>query len=50
MGKKYVIGAMIGNAISPYILEIIQGIRQAAESMQADVLFFWVYIAAFTIN
>lgn len=40
MGKKYVIGAMIGNAISPYILEIIQGIRQAAESMQADVLFF----------
>lgn len=40
MKNKYTIGAMIGNAISPHILEVMQGICQAAKSMDADVLFF----------
>ena len=31
---------MIGNAISTHILEVMQGICQAAKSMNANVLFF----------
>ena len=40
MKKKYTIGVMIGNAISPHIVEVIQGICYAARSMQIDVFFF----------
>ena len=40
MKSKYTIGAMIGNAISTHILEVMQGICQAAKSMNANVLFF----------
>lgn len=40
MKKKYTIGAMIGNAVSSHILEVMQGICQAAKSMDANVLFF----------
>lgn len=40
MKSKYTIGAMIGNAISTHILEVMQGICQAAKSINANVLFF----------
>lgn len=45
MKKKYTIGVMIGNAISPHIVEVIQGICYAARSMQIDVFFFLEFTA-----
>ena len=40
MSKRYTIGTLIGNAISPHIQDLIQGISLAAKSMEADVLFY----------
>lgn len=40
MKKKYTIGVMIGNAISPHIVELIEGIYRASADMQIDVFFF----------
>lgn len=38
--KKYTIGIMIGNAISPHIVELIKGIYRASADMQINVFFF----------
>lgn len=40
MKKKYTIGVMIGNAISPHIVELIEGIYRASADMQINVFFF----------
>ncbi len=38
--KKYTTGVMIGNAISPHIVELIKGIYRASADMQINVFFF----------
>lgn len=38
--KKYTTGVMIGNAISPHIVELIEGIYRASADMQINVFFF----------
>lgn len=40
MKKRYTIGVMIGNAISPHIAELIEGIYHASADMQINVVFF----------
>ena len=40
MKKRYTIGVMIGNAISPYIVELIEEIYHASAEMQINVVYF----------
>lgn len=40
MGEKFTIGVMIGNANSPYMMDLMQGIHDAAKAYQVNVIFF----------
>lgn len=40
MEKKFTIGVMIGNANSPYMMDLMQGIYDAAKGYQVNVIYF----------
>ena len=50
MEKRYTIGVMIGNANSPHTMNLMQGIFNAAKSMDVNVLFFLGFTVVITIN